>query len=514
MKKLGAKQYILIFALLGGSQILPKSPVTSMDPELVDGALAAYIDVFDEDTPEFQKKSLEHWITVFVHGIMSVKYHINLQTFIDLCNDKVDNTIYAKTVEYMRKDPHFYKNQAMQGFGLKKIHPCQMCKGNPSAALAAAFNEVDLYSNKRKAQFNHHYTFGWSGLLSTTQRYKDSVVFYRQLYAEIQKFRDQGIEPKLRIIGYSHGGNICLNLASVRQHRTNLAKNFDIDQLVLIGMPVQQETDYLINDPIFKKVYNIFSHADRIQPLDFFSKNQFFSGRTFTRRKNFKLPKKLTQIRLKITRATESARTNPKKFKLSQNLKNPAIVSGRTHLLTNASPGHAELWFFGWTPLHYRDNFPLKPLPSAVMIPAIVKGVESVESELSPRRPIIVDVRPDHGFILVKNLKNKRFKKLVGSIPREKLDRIKKKVQAYAPANYTIEAYNKHVEAALEKATKFYRNHRATRQEEIRQRRLDRKRLRRQAHRQHKSLLKTAELLRPYQEPLTTTTLETDANIQ
>ena len=40
--------------------------------------------------------------------------------FMKFMNDEVENTIYARTVELMRNDPHFYYNQAMQGHGLQE----------------------------------------------------------------------------------------------------------------------------------------------------------------------------------------------------------------------------------------------------------------------------------------------------------------------------------------------------------------------------------------------------------
>ena len=91
---------------------------------------------------------------------------------------------------------------------------------------------------------------------------------------EVDSFRKQNIEPKVRVIGYSHGGNVCLYTAKVAQKAQE--NGLSIDELILIGMPVQSETDHLINDPMFKKIFHIYSRGDRIQKLDFFSFNRFF----------------------------------------------------------------------------------------------------------------------------------------------------------------------------------------------------------------------------------------------
>ncbi|KKK67686.1 hypothetical protein LCGC14_2951580, partial [marine sediment metagenome] len=66
------------------------------------------------------------------------------------------------------------------------------------------------------------------------------------------------------------------------------------------------------------------------------------------------------------------------------------------------SPGHMELWFFGWTPGHYRDNFILNPLPILVFVPLIVHHLQQVESSLINPHPIVVDVRPEQEVMFIK----------------------------------------------------------------------------------------------------------------
>src|SRR5204863_8304961 len=117
---------------------------------------------------------------------------------------------------------------------------------------------------------NQYYTFGWSGLLSPKSRYNGGAELFKSLSTELKnEFWDHSIFPKIRLIGYSHGGNVCLNIAAAKN---NIDPNspLSIDELVLIGVPIQTETDYLSADPIFKKIYHIFSRADHIQRIDFF----------------------------------------------------------------------------------------------------------------------------------------------------------------------------------------------------------------------------------------------------
>jgi hypothetical protein len=402
------------------------------------------------------KTEKETWITIFVHGIMSIKPHLNTNNFLKFMRDEVENTTYSKTVELMRQDPHFYKNQAMQGFGLKKIDLSHVAKGCASNALSLLFNEIYALSHGKSIE-NHCYTFGWSGLMSETRRYKDAFELYGSLEAEIVKFQAQNIRPKIRIIGYSHGGNVVLNLGAVRQ-REAVRKDLEIDETILLGMPVQCETDYLVKDPVFKKIYHIYSHGDRVQKLDFFSYKRFFSNRIFKERQGFTLPKKLVQIQLKLTRHTPKSKVDKKKFELTYNWNNQAIVSGKSHLLRDSSPGHAELWFFGWTPVHYRKTFALAPLPTAAIIPFIIKTVDDIKDTIYPQYPIIVDMRPENGITLVKNVKGNKFHKAVDFIPRDVFNKLKALVEPYKPDDYSNKEYEQHIYTAYETAHEHFQN--------------------------------------------------------
>jgi hypothetical protein len=49
----------------------------------------------------------------------------------------------------------------------------------------------------------------------------------------------------------------------------------------------------------------------------------------------------------------------------------------RTH---NQSPGHTELWFFGWAESGYRKNLHMYPLPGAVFIPYLMSVAQKEQS--------------------------------------------------------------------------------------------------------------------------------------
>ncbi len=109
----------------------------------------------------------------------------------------------------MRKDQFFYKNQAMREIGLHRADPNDVGEGKAANAMARLFEEMNVIVGGQKN--NYYYTYGWSGLLSPKTRYKDAELFFIALEKELQKYHDQGIYPRVRVIGYSQGGNVCLN---------------------------------------------------------------------------------------------------------------------------------------------------------------------------------------------------------------------------------------------------------------------------------------------------------------
>ena len=393
-------------------------------------------------------KPQEVWLNVFVHGIMSIKPHISWNNFMLFMKDKVEGTLYEKTVELMREDPFFYKNQAMQQLGLRQVNP-ELIEGNSSASLAFILDEVGKHYGINAN--NRYYTFGWSGLLSRKSRYRDSKRLFKELTREAERLQTQNITPRIRIIGYSHGGNVGLNLALVRQKEFTKA-NLSIDELLLLGAPVIADTDYLINDPIFKQVFNLYSLRDRIQPMDLFAPNQIFSDRIFRPRKDFVLPDKLIQIQLKVTRCKEGISKSPRKFGLSQDFTRPNIVYGKSGLLRDISPGHVELWFFGWTPIHYRSTYPLHPLPTISFAPVITHHAKKIAQSLSPEHSIVADIRPQHKVILFRQNNHYRVHSTVPYIRQEKLTRLQNAIYQCKPELYSDDIYKAHIQDAVRNA--------------------------------------------------------------
>ena len=418
----------------------------------LDPALYTQIDTTESNS--VNKESDIVWMNVFVHGIMSIKPDL-FDNFSRFMHDDVENCVYSKRVEIMRNDPHFYCNQAMQGHGLQEIYLDRVEPGYAAGAVANLQEIMYKELKFREPTENRYYTYGWSGLLSDKARKREAVEFYRSLAQEAKRLQALGKKPRIRLISYSHGGNFCLNLAFAKPADKEQA-TLVIDELILMGVPIQKETDHFVNDPIFKRVYNIYSRGDRIQKLDFFSFDRFFSDRIFKDRDGFKLPKdKLIQIQLRLTRNNQFKKS--KKMTASQfDLNNAAILSGKHKLFRDSSPGHAELWFFGWTPQNYREKFVLTPLPAVAVLPIILDAVHQFDDHILFSTPTLIDIRPEHEVMIIKNQKSKRSVVINEFLTHEKMEEVKKFAMQFRPLGaYTADEYEAHIHDALSMARRL-----------------------------------------------------------
>jgi len=120
-------------------------------------------------------------------------------------------------------------------------------------------------SNSEKFPLDTFYIFGWSGRLRAQEREDAAKQLYQDLQSIIaiylQKYHTY---PIIQLINHSHGGNVALNLAKVKDP---IDTQFSIASLVLLACPVQIQTmDYICN-PIFKQVYVLYSGIDMLQVL-------------------------------------------------------------------------------------------------------------------------------------------------------------------------------------------------------------------------------------------------------
>jgi hypothetical protein len=120
-------------------------------------------------------------------------------------------------------------------------------------------------AHSEKYPLETFYAFGWSGKLNEEQRDYAACVLHSELVDLIEDFiKKYKVYPEINIITHSHGGNVALTLARMNDFKQ---KNIIIKSLVLMGCPVQHATSHLINNPIFERVYALYSSLDTVQIL-------------------------------------------------------------------------------------------------------------------------------------------------------------------------------------------------------------------------------------------------------
>lgn len=353
----------------------------------------------------------EHIITVFVHGTVNAPRTAG--DILSALRGNFDNTKYGQKVSSLRNDSFFYQCQAMQGQGLIPID-MNIEEGNASGMLANIFqiSYSRAFPEHSKQSF---YTFGWSGALSEFDRLKAAENLYSSLHELIIKHRERGIRLRVNLIGYSHGGTVCLNMSNYYSKKDD----FTIDNLVLLGTPIQKSSYLKIGSPLFSSIYNIYSNGDSAQTLDWIScDNHELPKRTFIHKRGSALPSKLKQIKLKLVEYKE---TNSK---------------GRFKRLVY-HPNHFDFWFFSWSfDPKIQNKYPLKPIPIAAFVPKIMEV-----SNNSKVRHITMAVEVKDGHISFESQTPESL--LQALMPHKLISNFAQGISEMIPSNYHSEYMQK-----------------------------------------------------------------------
>jgi hypothetical protein len=170
-------------------------------------------------------------VTVFVHG-----------------TDLIPKTLIKPLERFVRHKPGMYSLETVSLTYKYAKYLKNLCKYNP-----------ETFPEK------HAHIFCWSGKLS----HKDRIDAAQKLHTELNKicltYKKNYKTIKLSLITHSHGGNVVLNLASIKEKR-----EYVIDKLILMAIPVQEKTKDFVKDICFKEtiIYSTYSTADMIQVLD------------------------------------------------------------------------------------------------------------------------------------------------------------------------------------------------------------------------------------------------------
>jgi len=119
------------------------------------------------------------------------------------------------------------------------------------------------HSDPQQFCLEEFYIFAWSGKLSAKERKMAATALYHELCALIAAYQEKyQCSPVIRIIAHSHGGNVVLHMAKIEA-----ASAISIESLILLACPVQEKTMHLINMPMFKHIYSLYSSIDLIQVI-------------------------------------------------------------------------------------------------------------------------------------------------------------------------------------------------------------------------------------------------------
>ncbi len=197
----------------------------------------------------------DHSITIFVHG-----------TF-----------LMRKLWQYSHCRPLIY---CPQGLSLAKHLPSHY------HFYKMAYGCVGC--DKNNYSVDQFYIFGWeSEHVNDHTRNESAGILVEQMYeVVVDYYIRHNVIPKIRLIGYSHGGNVILHTAN---YLSLYADMQDVEiEAWLFGTPVQVISHDLVNSDCFKAIYSIYSQKDIIQKIDpqglinrKVTKNHFWSDRTF-----------------------------------------------------------------------------------------------------------------------------------------------------------------------------------------------------------------------------------------
>ena len=273
-------------------------------------------------------------MVVFVHGtILSLP---SFNSFYHTINDQTAGHLsFWERYRVSLRHHSFNMYQPIQELGLQPVRFKTQAE-SISSTLAAVYESMyrQVHGHEERLVF---YTFGWNAKLDNLERSKAADQLYWSLIKKIMRFKRLGYSVKMHLLGHSHGGNVCLHLA---HNEKVYRKKLSVERLILLGTPVQRETEKLVYDEIFDRVYNISSRGDFVQRLDVFSTKGGYSRATFDKKRQRATVTKLVEISVSVN---------------------------------DWYPNHAELWFYADdSVIKYRNRFPLYPYPVASLIPHLM----------------------------------------------------------------------------------------------------------------------------------------------
>ena len=182
-----------------------------------------------------EKTTADHSITVFVHGTYPVRKFLQYS--------------FSRFLIYCPQGLSLAKNLPSYYHFNKMARSC-----------------VDL--NPQLYTLDQFYVFGWeSEHVYDYVRAQAAVDLTVQLQTLVNDYyKKHNAIPKIRLLGFSHGGNVVLHTANHLPLKVN-GQIAEVE-IWIFGTPVQHANKHLVNSKNFNKVYSFYSTKDWIQRMD------------------------------------------------------------------------------------------------------------------------------------------------------------------------------------------------------------------------------------------------------
>ncbi|MES1182080.1 MAG: hypothetical protein ABUL44_04725, partial [Flavobacterium sp.] len=208
-------------------------------------------------------------VTVFIHGTIAPGAVVFSP--IGLAKQKLGkNTLYGKIADKTRKDLGMREDWPLPDEGMIEITPeileqYHAMTLDKSLGKFAAYQLVGAYNyfekNLNPNNDYRYFFFGYNGLLDETERVEAGKALYKEL-VNIRKQYDSEA-PIFNIVGHSHGGTVGLYTDYGVREKND--PEISINDLIMLGTPLQKGQEHLIASPFFNRIFNIYSLGDAMQ---------------------------------------------------------------------------------------------------------------------------------------------------------------------------------------------------------------------------------------------------------
>lgn len=277
--------------------------------------------------------------------------------------------IYSKEIESIEKSRWNINNLDYDYImssekGIVKINLNKQKNNNNLSK--STINSIKIINKEMIKNFKdfdlNYYIYNWSGALLEQKRKEESVDLFKAINNLKIKDEIEKKESVFIICGYSHGGNLALNLGDIINLK-NAKDDFKIDYLVLIGTPIYNFTKKMImaknknNNYVFENIINIFSSGDKTQISDIISAGKYLGTRRIIGEKR----ENLFQFSISYYKNLINFDNKNINFNISNKFNNKNFYF----------PNHKELFYF-------KNNSLYEVFPIVLLLPHYIKFVSDL----------------------------------------------------------------------------------------------------------------------------------------